>query len=193
MLFRSASDESWLYRGSDTEDGDGIYDGETINRLLWEGRDNPKRVPVSGGVEGSLTERYSVPVTEHESMPVRQVIHTPAGETVLDFGQNFAGYVQFHADLPKGTRVVLDFGEILQQGNFYRENYRRAKSQFVYVSGGREEIVKPRFTFFGFRYVRVSGWDGEVDPEDFCGKALYSEMEETGFFEIGRASCRERV
>ena len=180
-----ASDESWLYRGSDTEDGDGIYDGETINRLLWEGRDNPKRVPVSGGVEGSLTERYSVPVTEHESMPVRQVIHTPAGETVLDFGQNFAGYVQFHADLPKGTRVVLDFGEILQQGNFYRENYRRAKSQFVYVSGGREEIVKPRFTFFGFRYVRVSGWDGEVDPEDFCGKALYSEMEETGFFVTG--------
>ena len=118
-------------------------------------------------------------------MPVKQVIHTPAGETVLDFGQNFAGYVQFRANLPKGTRVVLDFGEILQQGNFYKENYRKAKSQFTYVSGGREETVKPRFTFFGFRYVRVTGWDGEPDPEDFCGKALYSEMEETGFIETG--------
>lgn len=180
-----ASDESWRYRGSDTEDGDGIYDGESINRLLWDGRENPEGKPVIGGVEGVLVERYSVPVTEHENMPVKQVIHTPAGETVLDFGQNFAGYVQFRANLPKGTRVVLDFGEILQQGNFYKENYRKAKSQFTYVSGGREETVKPRFTFFGFRYVRVTGWDGEPDPEDFCGKALYSEMEETGFIETG--------
>lgn len=180
-----ASDESWEYRGSDTEDGDGIYDGEAINRLLWDGRENPERKPVTGGVEGALVERYSVPVTEHEDMPVKQVIHMPAGETVLDFGQNFAGYVQFHANLPKGTKVVLDFGEILQQGNFYKENYRKAKSQFRYVSGGREETVKPRFTFFGFRYVRVTGWDGEPDPKDFCGKALYSEMEETGFIETG--------
>ncbi len=186
-----ASDESWFYRGSDTEDGDGIYDGEAINRLLWDGRENPKRTPVTGGVEGTLTERYSVPVTEHEDMPVKEVIHTPAGETVLDFGQNFAGYVQFRARLPRGARVVLDFGEILQQGNFYKENYRKAKSQFVYVSDGREEIVKPRFTFFGFRYVRVTGWEGEPDPKDFCGKALYSDMEETGFIETGHANVNQ--
>lgn len=185
------SDESWAYYGSDTEDGDGIYDGETINRLLWDGRENPKKAPVIGGVEGALVERYSVPVTEHETMPVKEVLHTPAGETVLDFGQNFAGYVQFHANLPKGTKVVFDFGEILQQGNFYHENYRKAKSQFVYVSDGREEIVKPKFTFFGFRYVRVTGWEGELNPEDFCGKALYSEMEETGYIETGHQKVNQ--
>ncbi len=179
------SDESWVYCGSDTEDGDGIYDGETINRLLWDGRENPKKTPAAGGVEGALVERYSIPVTEHEDIPVKEVIHTPAGETVLDFGQNFAGYVQFHANLPKGARVVLDFGEILQKGNFYKENYRKAKSQFVYISDGRKETVKPKFTFFGFRYARVTGWEGELDPKDFCGKALYSEMEETGFIETG--------
>lgn len=180
-----ASDESWLYSGSDTEESD-IYNGESINRCLWEEKENPKKKPVPGGIAPAvLVERYSLPVIEHEDMPVKEVIHTPAGETVLDFGQNFAGYVTFHSKLKRGAKVVLDFGEILQNGNFYNENYRRAKSRFIYVSGGEEELVKPRFTYFGFRYVRVAGWEGEPDPSDFTAKALYSDMEVTGHIETG--------
>ena len=57
----------------------------------------------------------------------------------MDMGQNFAGFVEFDADLPKGTKVVLDFGEVLQNDNFYRENYREARSQFVYISGGNRK------------------------------------------------------
>ena len=185
-----ASDESWIYYGSDTEDS-GIYDGEIINHLLWNDKDNPKKSPVIGGIEGKLVQRYSLPVIEHEEMSVKKLIHTPAGETVLDFGQNFSGYVTFRANLPKGTKVVLDFGEILQHDNFYNDNYRRAKSQFTYISDGREEIVKPQFTFFGFRYVRVTGWDGEVNADDFMGKALYSDMEETGFIETGHKNVNQ--
>lgn len=185
-----ASDENWIYYGSDTEESS-IYDGEIMNHLLWDGKENPKKAPVIGGVEGELKERYSLPVVEHEEMRVKELIHTSAGETVLDFGQNFSGYVTFRANLPKGTKVVLDFGEILQNGNFYNENYRRAKSQFTYVSDGREEIVKPQFTFFGFRYVRVSGWNGEVNADDFIGKALYSDMEETGYIETGHKNVNQ--
>lgn len=102
-------------------------------------------------------DRLSLPVLEQEQMKVQEIIHTPAGETVLDMGQNFAGYVEFAADFPAGTEIVLDFGEILQEGNFYNKNYRDAKSQFVYISDGRKEIVHPHFTYFGFRYVRVTG------------------------------------
>ena len=65
-------------------------------------------------------------------MPVKEVIHTPAGETVLDFGQNFAGYVTFWNHLPKGSKLIFDHGEILQDGNFYNENYRAAKSQLIF-------------------------------------------------------------
>lgn len=186
-----ASDESWCYHGSDTESSD-IYNGEVVNRCLWQGKDNPAKKPVPGGIAPAvLVERYSLPVTEHEDMPVKEVIHTPEGETVLDFGQNFAGYVAFHASSKKGTKIVLDFGEILQKGNFYNANYRRAKSQFVYVSDGREEWVKPQFTYFGFRYVRVTGWDGEADPADFVGKALYSDMERTGYIETGHKNVNQ--
>lgn len=179
-----ATDETWRYRGSDTEES-GIYDGQIINRLLWKDRENPWKTPVTRDPEGKLIARYSLPVLEMEELPVREVIHTPKDEWVLDFGQNFAGFVQFKSRFPAGTKIVLDFGEIMQEGCFYRDNYRSAKSQFTYVADGREETVKPEFTYFGFRYVRVTGWPGEVKAEDFVGKVLYSQMDRTGFLETG--------
>lgn len=185
-----SSDETWLYKGSDIEDSD-IYDGEIINHLLWEEKENALKKPALGEIEGQLVERYSVPVTEQEEMPVKEIIHTPAGETVLDFGQNFAGYVIFHSQLPAGTKVILDFGEILQNGNFYNENYRKAKSRLVYTTDGRDEWVRPQFTFFGFRYVRVSGWTTEVKKEDFAGKALYSKMSTTGHIVTGHEGVNQ--
>lgn len=178
------TDETWKYIGSDVED-DGIYDGEIINHLLWKEKENLPKKAVLTEAEGKLVARYSLPVMEMEDMPVKEVIYTPLGETVLDFGQNFAGYVTFRNHLLEGTRIVFDHGEILQDGNFYNENYRSAKSQFVYVSDGRDELVRPSFTYFGFRYVRVTGWPGEAKEEDFTGKALYSKMDRTGYIETG--------
>lgn len=178
------TDETWEYIGSDVED-DGIYDGEIINHLLWKEKENLPKKAVLTEAEGKLVARYSLPVMEMEDMQVKEVIYTPLGETVLDFGQNFAGYVTFRNHLPEGTRIVFDHGEILQDGNFYNENYRSAKSQFVYVSDGRDELVRPSFTYFGFRYLRVTGWPGEAKEEDFTGKALYSKMDRTGYIETG--------
>lgn len=190
---RICTDNTWTYYASDIEDS-GIYDGEICNRLLWEGKENAekqaavlKEPETEAGtknlMKSHLIDHISLPVLEKEEVPVKEVIITPAGETVLDMGQNFAGYIQFTADLPKGTKITLDFGEILQQGNFYNKNYRDAKSQFVYISNGKREVVKPHFTFFGFRYVRVTGWVGQINKNDFVGKVIYSHIERTGYIE----------
>lgn len=176
------TDDTWSYRGSDLEMSD-IYDGEKLNRLLWEGRENPCRTARTLDFsKKGLTDRISLPIRIKEYIPVKEVIHTPLGETVLDMGQNFAGWIVFKSTLPKGTEVTLDFGEVLQNGNFYNANYRTAKSQFFYVSDGRSETVRPHFTYYGFRYVRVSGWPEDVKPEEFTGYALYSDLERTGTF-----------
>lgn len=191
------TDNTWNYIGSNIEDS-GIYKGEIYNRLLWDEKDNKeKQVEVlfhPEQEEGTknlnksyLTDRVSLPVLAKEEINVKKLIHTPEGETVLDMGQNFAGWMEFEADLPKGTKVVLDFGEILQEGNFYNKNYRDAKSQFVYVSNGEKEMVRPHFTYFGFRYVRITGWVGELNKEDFIGKALYSDIRRTGYIETSNA------
>lgn len=184
------TDGSWRYHGSDVEDS-GIYDGEVVNRMKWAKKDNPWKTAVPAYLDAKLVDRYSLPVEEHEVMPVSEVIHTPNGETVLDFGQNFSGYVIFHADLPKGCHVVLDYGEILQRGNFCNANYRTAKARFEYTSDGREEDVKPSFTYFGFRYVRVEGWPEPLDPNDFMAKAIYSSLRRTGYLETGSSDVNQ--
>ena len=169
------TDEGWSYRGSDFAFSD-IYDGECLDRRLWAEKENPDK-PAVLLPDRKTADRYSLPVIVKDSLPVREVIRTPAGETVLDFGQNFTGYVEYTADFPAGTRITIDHGEILQKGNFYNDNYRTAKAQMIYVSDGRKETVRAHFTYFGFRYVRVTGWPGELRPEDFTGRVVYSDLD----------------
>ena len=188
-----ATDDTWKYRGSDIEMSD-LYDGEVLNRQLWQDKENTvKPVQIiekdNGTLMGEisltasqLTERYSLPVIVKEKLPVQEVIHTPAGETVLDMGQNMVGFVEFDSELLAGTKVTLDFGEVLQKGNFYNDNYRTAKARYEYISDGRKETVRPHFTFFGFRYVRVTGWPGPMDASAFRGCVVYSDLETTTCF-----------
>ena len=174
------TDESWELRNSFVTFSD-IYDGEiqdfTAQKTSWQTAE-------AVDAPGKVTERYSPCVRVMERLPVREVIHTPAGETVLDFGQNFAGFVECCQMIPAGQEMKLEFGEILQNGCFYHENYRTAKSEFTYISDGSRRMIRPHFTFFGFRYVKVSGLE-QVDPHCFTGCAVYSEMEQTGFLTTG--------
>nr|WP_198015854.1 alpha-L-rhamnosidase [Paenibacillus sp. HW567] len=177
------TDETWRYTGSDIELSD-IYDGEIINRLLWSGQANPEQeVRILNLDKNKLISRYSLPVKVKEIRAVQEIIITPKGETVLDMGQNLSGLIEFRNTFPTGTKLIFDFGEILQDGNFYNDNYRSAKSQFIYVSDGTEEVVRPHFTFFGFRYVRVAGWIGNVAKDDIVAKVLYSDLEQSGHIE----------
>jgi len=97
--------------------------------------------------------------------------------------------MEFDADFPEGTVITVDCGEVLQEGNFYNENYRTARSRFVYTSDGRKETIHPRFTFFGYRYIRIEGWPASVELtlEKVRSNVLYSDMERTGFIETSNA------
>lgn len=184
------TDASWTFRGSDIESS-GIYEGETLNRLLYEGKENPEHpVEVIDRFENGtanlnkshLCDRLSLPVTIQTSLKPVEILHTPSGAVIADFGQNAAGFVSFHAEFPKGTRITLTCGEILQKGEFYHGNYRDAKTQFVYVSDGRSEDVRAHFTFSGFRYLLVEGWPGELKKEDLTFRVLSSDLARTGHF-----------
>lgn len=173
------TDETWQYRESFVTQS-GIYDGETQDYAQIPGVPRPVALLE---MNAPLTDCISLPIRHKVTVPVSQVIHTPAGETVLDMGQNFAGFVVFRCAQPKGTEIRLDFGEVLQQGNFYNANYRTAAPHFIYVSDGEARVVRPRFTYYGFRYVRVTGWTGELNPADFEGWSIYSDLDRTGTFE----------
>lgn len=178
---RLYTDESWrCHLGPVTASG--IYDGEDQDYTL-----PPQEIPLEEiPLDKALLEpRTSLPVRIRRRLPVRQVLRTPSGDTVLDFGQNFAGWVEFRCALPAGARLQLDFGEVLQQGEFYNENYRTARASFTYVSDGKPRLVRPHFTYYGFRYVRVTGWPGPAAAADFQGCVLCSDAPRTGWFSCG--------
>ena len=161
-----------------------IYDGETWN--AWEA---PRCV---GNAEaaaptncGPLQDRVSLPVKEFDRLPVKELIHTSKGDTILDFGQNLTGWVEFRSCLPEGGKITLTAGEILQDGEFYHDNYRTAKSEFTYISDGiPRDGVRPHFTFFGFRYMKVD-CAYPVRAEDFIAVHLRSAMPQTASFSTG--------
>ena len=131
----------------------------------------------------------NVPVTEHETFnPV--ITTAPNGKKLLDFGQNMAGYVSFSVDSHAGKRMVWRFGEMLDSdGNLTLKNIQLSNKKLTtplqkidYTCGEGVNEYKTTFAVFGFRYAEVET-DIELKPENICAVAVYSDMEETGFFD----------
>ncbi len=175
-----STDDSWEVRRSNIIFSN-IYDGEQVDDTLEE---LPKEQAEVIEETTPLVERMSIPVLEQENLPAKELIFTPAGEWVYDVGQNFAGGFRMRVHEPKGTKIHLQFGEILQQGNFYRGNLRNAQAEYIYISDGEEHILAPHFTFYGYRYAKVSGVTAPK-LEDFTGVAYYSDIKTVGTMTTG--------
>ncbi len=108
-----------------------------------------------------------------------------SGKTILDFGQNLVGRVRITVSGAAGTEVTLRHAEVLEHGELGVRPLRVAKQTDVYVLKGAPEgeTWEPEFTIHGFRYVEVTGWPGELDPEAFTAVVIHSDLVRTGTFE----------
>ncbi len=177
------TNDSWQYRPSAWTLTD-IYDGETQDWQAYRTTLDDWKSARLIAAPAKLCDRYSLPLHTVERFPVKEVIHTPKGETVLDFGQNTAGIIDCAQAIPAGQTLTLEFGEVMQDGCFYHDNYRTAKSQFTYISDGEQRDIQAHFTFFGFRYVKVSGLDA-VNPDLWKAEAISSDTERIGWWVSG--------
>ncbi|WP_372637161.1 family 78 glycoside hydrolase catalytic domain [Cohnella sp.] len=185
------SDESWRTTASQILMSE-IYHGETYDARLeipgWSkpGYDDGKWEAVA------IVEQSNDPLIMQENDPVRrfeeikpiELIKTPLGETVLDLGQNMVGWLKFAVRGEAGAEVVVHHAEVLDKdGNFYTDNLRAAKQEIRYtLKGGEAETYEPRFSFQGFRYVRLTGFPEPIRLEDFTGVVLHTDMAPTGSF-----------
>lgn len=171
-----------------------LYHGETYDARIelgpWDQPGYDDRAwSAAQTVESSkaiLTAQENEGTRVMEELKPIAVLRTPRNEKVLDFGQNMVGWVRFRVSGAKrGQKIRLIHGEVLsKEGNFYTDNLRSAKQTITYVCKGEEtEVYEPRFTFQGFRYVKVEGYPGEIELEAFTGKVLYTAMASTGSFE----------
>ena len=131
-----------------------------------------------------LTATYNEPVRKHETFAPVKIFKTPAGEQVIDFGQNLVGWVILKVNGASGDSIKLYHAEVLdKKGNFYTDNLRAARAQNTYIlKGGAMETFEPHFTWQGFRYAKIEGLKGELKPEMVQAVTLYSDMKPTGTF-----------
>lgn len=185
------SDASWK-SSTGAIRSNGIYQGEIVDARLEKNgwalagyNDNSwAAVKTSNYSKNILAASYNEPIKKHEKFTALKIITTPANEKVIDFGQNLVGWVQIKVKGKAGDTIKISHAEVLdKKGNFYTDNLRGAKAQAVYVlKGDEEEMFEPHFTFFGFRYIKVEGIDGALQPKNFTAVALYSDMPQTGSF-----------
>ena len=169
-----------------------IYDGETYDaRLEKEGWSRAgyndaswRGVKTLERVSASLVAPVGPPLRRKQEIKPARIIHTPAGETVFDFGQNMVGWVRLKVHGPAGTVVRLRHAEVLDKaGNFYTANLRDAKQTVQYtLKGVGTEFYEPHFSFQGFRYVAIDGFPGSPTPDALTGIVVYSDLEQSGTF-----------
>ena len=132
----------------------------------------------------NLVAQPTAPVVEWERIEPEGLFTAPNGELVADFGKCLAGVVEITVSAPEQTEVVLDCAEVLDEaGNFYRNIMGRNKDQRdVFLCGRGDTTFKPRFTYHGFRYVRISGV-GREQVVSIVASAMGTDLVSTGHFD----------
>ena len=168
------TDSSWKAEESSICEN-GIYDGEHIDETLEH-----KMLSVEEIEETRpLVERFNPrihKVEEFQPVSVKQEDEA----LLLDFGETVTGWVEITGAFETGQKVMMQYGEVLQKGRFYRDNLRTAKAEFTYVSKGKGETIRPHFTYYGFRYVKIKGLNPEKEYK-FIAYRIMSDIERTGW------------
>lgn len=180
------TDSSWLWSNDGPITFADIQDGEIIQAEKAPSYSKNAKV-TSHDVVPSCSN--NVPIAEMETFKGK--IHkSPKGKRIIDFGQNLAGYVSFAVSAKKGQKITMRFGELIgEDGELTLKNIQCSSKKkttplqkIEYYCKDGVNTYKTKFAIFGFRYVEIDT-DIDVNEEDFTAIAVYSKMEETGFFD----------
>ncbi|ARN19579.1 family 78 glycoside hydrolase catalytic domain [Piscinibacter gummiphilus] len=155
-----------------------IFRGELFDARQPFGTPQPVRLPDYGYAQ--LAAQPMAPVRPFGSLAVQQIYVSPRGEVIVDFGQIIAGKARIRIDVPRDTEVTFEYFEVTDEhGNYF--NSMIADQKDVYVSDGVARDYETRFSFHGFRYIRVTGLN-QLRERDFVAIPLTTEKADAGSF-----------
>jgi len=158
---------------------------------------------------GRLQAQPLPPIRVTATLEPVKITEPQPGTFIFDMGQNFAGWVRLALNVPRGTQIVLRYGELLHKDGTLnpmtsvcgqikgtRKNAEGAptpvggpgapkiawQSDTYIAKGGGPEVYTPRLTFHAFRYVEVTGYPGTPPADTFTGLRLNTDVAEVGTF-----------
>lgn len=188
------SDESWRCLEKGPIINDDIYNGYRYDaRLEPRGWDEPgfndsswKQCETMDPPGGRLKSTATIPATKVITiLKPREHFNPVPGVHVFDFGQNITGWVRIRVrGGVEGTEIRVRHSEVINpDGSLNTSNLRDAEATDVYVLRGDEiEILEPRFTYHGFRYVEITGYPGTPSMDDVEAIVVHADLEPIGSF-----------
>lgn len=177
-LEKIKSDSSWK-TSSGASQFNSMYAGE-----IYDARKEPIGWKYSGYDDGKwkqAKETFSPGGDlEEQQMPTVRVIKNISptsfkkqtdGSLLYDMGENFAGVVQIRVKGKSGDTITMQHGERLNSDGSFDEVHNsgqmigkpsdpKFQTDIYILSGKGTETYSPRFTYHGFRYVRIRASKG---------------------------------
>ncbi|KXJ85562.1 bacterial alpha-L-rhamnosidase-domain-containing protein, partial [Microdochium bolleyi] len=133
-----------------------------------------------------LTAPDGPPIMRMQEVQLVDILTSPSGKTILDFGQNLVGWLQVTVAGPRGQEIKFVHAEGLEKSELATGSLRNAaQTDTLIISGNGTLEWEPSFTYHGFRYVQVTGWPGEataLNANSVTAIVVHSAMERTGYF-----------
>jgi alpha-L-rhamnosidase len=200
----AVTDDAWRSSESHITRAD-LMDGQAVDFRLYHSKNESTTsdgwVPAVTRHGGHYDNRERLvrpdapPVRCIEDLKPASVSVPLPGVTVVDFGQNINGWVRLSELGPEGTLTTLRHGEVLDEaGLVSTENLRAfdfasktplpAGQVDEVISAGRPgDVLEPRHTTHGFRYVQLERRGSPVLPEDITAVVVHTDLQRTGTFE----------
>lgn len=176
-----ATDESWR-AGPSTVIANDLYDGQTVDARRSTG-ERWVGVHPQPFNESTLTPYIGPPVRRQQELRPVKIWTSPAGKTLVDFGQNLVGWLRFRVQGEPGATITIRHAEVLEEGELGSRPLRTALATDRFILSGKLDEFEPTLTFHGFRYAEVTGWPGELDADSLVAVVVHSDMDRTGYFE----------
>ncbi|MDD4174721.1 MAG: family 78 glycoside hydrolase catalytic domain [Kiritimatiellae bacterium] len=186
------SDDTWRITDQGPITANNEYDGEDYDaRREFPGWAEPGFAdaawPLAQIVDapgGALAAQMAEPIRVTETLKPVTLTEPRPGVFVFDMGQNMVGWCRLAVRGPAGTTVTMRHAETLQpDGTLYMANLRGAKVTGRYTLKGKgRETYEPRFTYYGFRYVDLTGFPGRPALDTLRGCVVHDDVAEAGRF-----------
>ena len=132
------------------------------------------------------------PVREVEQIAPISITQTDRGYLV-DFGVTMSGYMQITLQQTRGSEIRFYYAEDLDETQAPKHNHMD-QGGFAFVApfhmgrliaSGGVDVFKPKFTYYGFRYVLIEGLEKEPKREDLCAYFVHNDVRKISDFSCG--------
>jgi alpha-L-rhamnosidase len=199
-----STDQTWKGTDAGPIIAGGLYHGEDYDARKEFGDwssvgfddDSWKAVKSASSTDKRLlVPKRLPPVKVMQEVQAVKLSEPESGKYVFDFGQNLVGVPSVKLPVKSGETVTFRFAEMLEKnGTLYTTNYRSARSQASYIAATDGVIEwEPSLTFFGFRYLEISGLSrgSELTTESATAKVYHTDFESTGSFTSSHAKLNQ--